>query len=191
MKRVSTIKITTVALSAVINMVGGQIALMLKLPVYLDMIGTIFTAAVLGPFYAIFPGLLSGLLAGISTDIYALYFLPVQIITGFMAGLIFRTKWMKNNRLVIGTFAVSIPGTFVSSMISAFLFGGVTSSGSSIIVMILRKIGFHDITSVFIVQIATDYLDRILAVAMVVFLVSILPKDIILRIKGTSYESIQ
>lgn len=191
MKQVSTMKITTVALSAVINMVGGQIALMLKLPVYLDMIGTIFTAAVLGPFYAIFPGLLSGLLAGISTDIYALYFLPVQIITGIMAGLIFKTNWMKNKRLVIGTFAVSIPGTLVSSMISAFLFGGVTSSGSSIIVMILRKIGFDEIASVFIVQIATDYLDRILAVAMVLFLVSILPKDIICRIKGTSYESIQ
>lgn len=191
MKRVSTIKITTIALSAVINMVGGQIALMLKLPVYLDMIGTIFTAAVLGPFYAIFPGLLSGLLAGISTDIYALYFLPVQIITGFMAGLIFRTKWMKNNRLVIGTFAVSIPGTFVSSMISAFLFGGVTSSGSSFIVMILRKIGFDEIASVFIVQIATDYLDRVLAIVIVLFLVSNLPNDIMGRIKGANYESIQ
>ena len=191
MKRVSTIKITTIALSAVINIVGAQIALMLKLPVYLDMIGTIFTAAILGPFYGIFPGLLSGLLTGISTDIFSLYFLPVQIITGIMAGLIFKTKWMKNKRVLFGAFLVSIPGTLVASMISAFLFGGVTSSGSSFIVMILRKIGFNEIASVFIVQIATDYLDRMIAVAIVLFLVSILPKDIIIRVKGTSYESIQ
>ncbi|WP_066713093.1 ECF transporter S component [Clostridium sp. Marseille-P299] len=191
MKRVSTIKITTIALSAVINIVGAQIALMLKLPVYLDMIGTIFTAAILGPFYGIFPGLLSGLLTGISTDIFSLYFLPVQIITGIMAGLIFKTKWMKNKRVLFGAFLVSIPGTLVASMISAFLFGGVTSSGSSLIVMILRKIGFNEIASVFIVQIATDYLDRMIAVAIVLFLVSILPKDIIIRVKGTSYESIQ
>lgn len=191
MKRVSTIKITTIALSVVINIVGAQIALMLKLPVYLDMIGTIFTAAILGPFYGIFPGLLSGLLTGISTDIFSLYFLPVQIITGIMAGLIFKTKWMKNKRVLFGAFLVSIPGTLVASMISAFLFGGVTSSGSSLIVMILRKIGFNEIASVFIVQIATDYLDRMIAVAIVLFLVSILPKDIIIRVKGTSYESIQ
>jgi energy-coupling factor transport system substrate-specific component len=190
MKRVSTIKITVIALSAVINIVGGQLALSLKLPVYLDMIGTIFAAKLLGPFYGMMPGLLSGFILGISIDPYALYFLPVQIITGFIAGLIFRTKWMKKGRTLFGTLAVTIPGTLVSSMIAAFLFGGFTSSGSSIIVMLLRKFGFHEVSSVFLVQIATDYLDRIITVSLVLFLAEVLPKEIIRKIRGTGYEQI-
>lgn len=191
MKRgVSTIKITIIALAAVINVVGGQFALSLKLPIYLDMIGTIFVAKLLGPFYGLLPGLLSGLILGISVDIYALYFLPVQIITGFIAGLIFRTKWMEKWRALFGTLAVTIPGTFVSSILAAFLFGGFTSSGSSIIVMLLRKFGFHEVSSVFMVQIATDYLDRIFTVSLVLFLIEALPKEIIMKIKGSGYEQI-
>ena len=40
-------KICVVALAICINLVGGQIALFLKLPIYLDSIGTVFIAAVL------------------------------------------------------------------------------------------------------------------------------------------------
>ena len=43
-------KICVVALAICINLVGGQIALFLKLPIYLDSIGTVFIAAVLEPY---------------------------------------------------------------------------------------------------------------------------------------------
>ena len=39
----------TAAMAAGLNVAGGQLALMLRLPVYLDSIGTIFTGAFLGP----------------------------------------------------------------------------------------------------------------------------------------------
>ena len=67
--RVSTYKICIVAFAICINLVGGQIALFLKLPIYLDSIGTVFVAAVLGPFYGMMPNLLSGLLKGKTVDI--------------------------------------------------------------------------------------------------------------------------
>lgn len=47
--RVSTYKICIVAFAICINLVGGQIALFLKLPIYLDSIGTVFIASTLGP----------------------------------------------------------------------------------------------------------------------------------------------
>ena len=49
--RVSTYKICIVAFAICINLVGGQIALFLKLPIYLDSIGTVFIASTLGPIY--------------------------------------------------------------------------------------------------------------------------------------------
>ena len=39
-----TLKLTTLALCGVINILGGTIALLLRLPVYLDSIGTVLSA---------------------------------------------------------------------------------------------------------------------------------------------------
>ena len=58
-EKISVQKICMVAFAICINFVGGQIALFLKLPIYLDSIGTVFVAAVLGPFYGMLP-LISG-----------------------------------------------------------------------------------------------------------------------------------
>ena len=43
-----TLKLTTLALCGVINILGGTIALLLRLPVYLDSIGTVLAAALFG-----------------------------------------------------------------------------------------------------------------------------------------------
>ena len=45
--KINVYQICLVALAVGINIVGGQIALFMKLPVYLDSIGTILTGAVL------------------------------------------------------------------------------------------------------------------------------------------------
>ena len=59
--KISVHKITLIALAIVINIVGSYIALVLHLPIYLDSMGTIMTAILLGPFYGLFPGVLSAL----------------------------------------------------------------------------------------------------------------------------------
>ncbi len=88
MRKFSTNKLCILALCSVINLIGGQIALLLRLPIYLDSFGTVFAAAVMGPFYGMIPGIVSNLIGGVTTDIYALYYLPVQMITGCMAGFV-------------------------------------------------------------------------------------------------------
>ena len=53
--KINVYQICLVALAVGINIVGGQIALFMKLPVYLDSIGTILTGAVLGPWFGMLP----------------------------------------------------------------------------------------------------------------------------------------
>ena len=89
-KKINILNICMVAMAVGINVVGGQIALALHLPVYLDSIGTVLIGALLGPFYGMLPNLLSGILMGMTTDIYSLYFAPVGMITGFLSGLVFQ-----------------------------------------------------------------------------------------------------
>ena len=95
--RVSTYKICIVAFAICINLAGGQLALLLKLPIYLDSIGTVFIASTLGPVYGMLPNVISGLFMGMTVDVYSLYYAPVGIILGLVTGLVYRKykpkKW--------------------------------------------------------------------------------------------------
>lgn len=70
---ISVRKMCVVALAIVLNVIGGQIALMLHLPIYLDSIGTIMIAMLYGPVYGMLPPLLYGLVMGFTLDIYSIF----------------------------------------------------------------------------------------------------------------------
>ncbi len=57
-----------IVISIAINMIGGQLASMVKLPIFLDSIGTLISAVLLGPVIGMLTGLLTNLLWGLLTD---------------------------------------------------------------------------------------------------------------------------
>lgn len=175
---ISVRKMCVIALAIVLNVIGGHIALLFHLPIYLDSIGTIMIAMLYGPVYGMLPPLLYGLVMGFSIDIYSLYYMPVGMILGLTTGLAARYFSMKGWRIIPGALMITIPGTIVSSIITAVLFGGITSSGSTIIVQLLNKAGLGLTASVFVVQIMTDYLDRILSLVLVAFLLRMIPREL-------------
>ena len=66
----SIFQICMIAFAVVMNIAGGQIALLLRLPIYLDSIGTLFISALYGPLLGMLPSFLSGLLMGMTSDIF-------------------------------------------------------------------------------------------------------------------------
>ena len=182
MRKFSTNKLCILALCAVINLIGAQIALLLRLPVYLDSLGTVFAAAMMGPLYGMIPGIISNLVGGVTTDIYALYYLPVQMITGGIAGLVFQKISFRDRKsfvkILLGAGIISIPGTVVSSSITAIVFGGVTSSGSTLLVQLLHHLGLGLTASVCVVQGLTDYADRAIVLALTVALLAVVPSSV-------------
>lgn len=182
MRKFSTNKLCLLALCSVINLIGGHIALLFRLPVYLDSLGTVFAAALMGPLSGMIPGIISNLIGGVTTDIYALYYLPVQMITGGIAGLLFqKISFHERKRLIkilLGAGIVSIPGTVISSSITAIVFGGITSSGSTLLVQLLHHLGLGLTVSVCIVQGLTDYADRAIVLALTVALLAVVPSSI-------------
>lgn len=166
MKKISTQAITIVAFGVALNYVGGTIALALRLPIYLDSIGTIFSAVFLGPAAGVSTGILSALLSGITTDLFALYYAPVQIVTGLCAGIFLKGN-LEKKKVPLLTAFVSVPGTLVASGITVYLFQGITSSGSSIIVQLLSGLGIPLGWCVILVQLGTDYFDRLLSIILI------------------------
>lgn len=178
--KISVHKITLIALAIVINIVGSYIALGFHLPIYLDSIGTIMTAILLGPFYGLFPGVLSALITGMTSDIYALYYMPVGVVLGIVTGLIFQKN--KTNKLFVKAFCISVPASLISACITATIFGGITSSGSTMLVQLLAKTPLGLTLSCLIVQFFTDYFDRLLSLWLVFSVIKKLPNPLIKKL---------
>jgi energy-coupling factor transport system substrate-specific component len=182
--KIGVFKICFLALAVCINLIGGQIALMFRLPIYLDSIGTMLIGALCGPLYGMLPNLLSGMIFGMTTDVYSLYYAPVGMIVGLMSGLVWKKRSAGAWWLPLAALGITIPGTLLSSTITALLFGGITSSGSTILVQLLAKTPLSMTASVFIVQIITDYVDRVISLILVIRLLNVLPESMKKQIEG-------
>lgn len=160
-------KITFMALCIAINSVSAWLAVVLKLPVYLDSIGTIMAGFSFGPAFGILTGIISAFANSIGDPI-AIYFMPTQIVVGFTAAYF---KFLKRDDIVSKLYlapAMSIPVAISSALIATYLFGTVTTAGSSYIVQALRAImDISDFAIVLGVQIITDYADKLLSILLV------------------------
>jgi len=165
-KRSSVQRQCLAALGAVLNVITAFVAMTLRLPIYLDSTGTVLISSLLGPKYGIVTGVLGSILSGLTFDIYSFYFAPVQILTALTASLVMHSHWGKGFQLVISGLAVALPTALVSAVITAFVFGGQTSSGSSYLVAFLHNLGLELTVSCFVVQILTEYLDKLVAMLL-------------------------
>ncbi|MDW8800837.1 ECF transporter S component [Clostridium sp. A1-XYC3] len=189
MKKISPFHIVIIALCANINIAGSFIALNLKLPVYLDTIGTILASFLMGTTYGVMVGIISSLVATIAFDPVSFFFTPAQIVIAIVSGVLYSKNILKGIWIPVGILAITVSGSLVASIIAAFAFGGITSSGSSYVVAILRSSGVNLFKSVFTVQIFTDILDKSIAVAAALLSLKWMPKQIILRLKRTNNPS--
>ena len=176
-KKINIRNLTLVSMAIALNVIGALVALGLRLPIYLDSIGTILIACLIGPKYAVMTGVCGSLVSGITFDTYSIYFAPVQISTGLLAGIMYNKGFLKGKKTPLGVFIFTLPTSIISACIAAFLFGGVTSSGSSYIVQILSHFNVPMVVGVFATQVITDYADKFIAVIIVTLVVSAMPKN--------------
>ena len=159
------LKLCITALCAALNIAGAFLALVLRLPIYLDSVVTILNAFILGPVFGPVTALISSTISYFTSDPFAIAFMPDGVITGIIAGLLFnRTSLFKRKKLPLGVLITTVPGTLYSACIAAYLFSGNTSSGSSILVQVFNKMGMDLVAAAFLVQFITDYADRFISV---------------------------
>lgn len=145
-----------------INIVVGQIVLVLRLPVFLDSIGTVLVGVMAGPWAGALTGALSNIIWGLAVAPDLLPWFPVAAAIGFTAGVLanlrlFRT-WPK---VVLTGFVVSLVAAVVGTPIAVYLFGGITGSGSSLITAFLLQTGRDLITAVLSTQFIVEPIDKI------------------------------
>ena len=154
----STRMLVLMAIGIALNMALGQLAGMLKLPIFLDSLGTVLVAVLCGPWIGGLTGLVTNLLWGLIQGPTAAFFAPVAAVIGIAAGLLarpglFRTPW---GAAVAGAI-IAVVLAFVAVPIRIYLFGGVTGSGADFLTAWLLQSG-RDLFSATLVTVVTSNL---------------------------------
>ncbi len=177
--KIDTKKMIMIALAVAINIVGSKIALFLHLPIFLDSIGTMLSAIALGPMAGGFTALVGGLINGALGDVYAIYFSISGVIMGVIAGLLFHNKNNSFPNVLWKCLVVTLPASAVSACIETFLFGGITSAAvTTFIVQVLSTTALKLFGGAFVTQAVTDYIDKLIAIVLVLASLKRLPKDL-------------
>lgn len=165
-----------------INIAIGQIVLALRLPVYLDSIGTVLVAALCGPWAGALTGAISNIIWGVALDPNALPWWPVALFIGLVAGLcanagLFKSWW----KVVVTGFLIALTAAVVGTPIGVYLYGGITASGSSFITAYLLQTGRGVVEAVFSTNFLVEPVDKITTAMLAFAIVQGLSKRFIAR----------
>lgn len=184
-KEVNATTIPLIAFGAALNIVVGQAVQLIKLPLYLDSIGTILIACVVGPFAGMLTGAFANLTLGLFFNYAFIFFIPVTLVIGAFSGLVARLGVFKRWYTAIPAGLLQgVLSAVASAPIAAFMFGGVTMGGTDFIVLYFRAIGKSIIQSAFLQGLAADPVDKAVSYLIVYFLLTRIPRSILIRLPG-------
>lgn len=161
-----------------INLIGGTLCSLLKLPLFLDTIGTILIACLSGPLVAAVCGLVTNIfLAMVANPVYLPYAI-VSILCGVVTGYMARAGFFKNKwRVVITWLACTVTNTISASLITFFVYGGATGINSSSVFTVVMIASIKEILiSVLSVSMLENLIDKGIVFLIVYALVSRVPQ---------------
>ncbi|MBI4427664.1 MAG: ECF transporter S component [Ignavibacteriales bacterium] len=176
-----------IGFSVALNLTVGQITGVLKIPVYLDSLGTVLTAVVSGPWAAVIAGCLSNLLAAALGNPTMMFFLPPMIAIGIFTGLVARAGWFRRSHLcVLGGVLQGLLAALLSAPISAHLFAGTTMGGADFLVVYFRSRDYSIFESVLFQGLLMDPVDKVITYLLVFSLLRGLPERLMNRFPGAA-----
>jgi len=173
----SNFKLVFSAVAIAINIVLGTVVGLLNIPLlFLDTVGTIFSAALFGPWYGAAVGGLTNVIQGILTNPKNIPFALVNIAVGIIVGLIAR-KWKFNivTSIVTGLI-LAVAAPLIGTPIATYVYGGITGDFNDVFFTWLVKSGQSVFTAAFIPRITSNIVDKIASCIIVSLLISKIPK---------------
>lgn len=115
-----------------ISVVGYQLSTILKLPVFVDQIGTMLVAMIAGPWVGLVTGLLANMVNGMINPV-SFGFAIVSMLLGLSCGYLSRWKFFTNiGGVIVGCAILNLVTVMSASVVTTFMFGGVTGAGTDL-----------------------------------------------------------
>lgn len=158
----TTRALVMIPVAIAINIAVGQLVLAVKVPLYLDSIGTVLVGVLVGPW----AGALTGFLANFVWTLTGLFpeavaWAGVAAIIGALAGAFRSGDWMRVWwKSIIAGLITGVIAAILSAPIAAYVFGGVTGSGTDALVAIFRAAGLDMLGANMAQGVVSDPLDK-------------------------------
>jgi energy-coupling factor transport system substrate-specific component len=175
------IAVLIIPIAVAVNVVGNQLALLLKLPLFLDTIGTILVSMLCGPWVGALAGGLTNVVTGITSPINFAY-IPVNILVGLATGFLSRARMFKVWwKWIISMILISLVSIISAAPITVLLFGGITDSGTALITATLMATG----TNIWVAVVGTDgvisVIDRIISYFICWLVIKVIPNRTLIK----------
>lgn len=160
-----------------LNLGIGFIVSALKLPFYLDSIGTILATFLAGPIAGIVTGLLSVIIGSIYTPTLWAYALTAVSVAVFTWAAM-RLRYLRTIvATIIGGLCLGIVTAIISAPVTTYLFGGVSLAGADAVTAFFSAMGQTLLNSVILGGLTTDPVDKLFTSLIVFILLKRIPKS--------------
>lgn len=187
MKKMNKLTIFLIPIGIAVNVVGGQLAVLLKLPVFLDSIGTFVVGALCGGG----PGVLVGLGCGLINAISLPTLLPYTIIGmlfGLLASFLARKGMFSSfGKAIVNGILVGLISTCIAVPITATLYGGFVGTGASVIVTTLMAAGWEVLPATFVSELSAEMIDKIICLIIIFFVLKAIPARFVVKLPNGKY----
>lgn len=177
----SMLAILIIPIAVAVNFVGGQLASLLKLPFYLDTIGTIFTGMLCGPWVGAVAGALTNVVTGIANPVN-FAFIPVNVVVGLVTGFLARANMFSNWwKWLISMILMALASIITAAPIVVYMFGGITGGGTSLIAATMMAAG----SDIWAAVIGSDgvftVIDRIISYFVSFMVIRVIPHKTLIK----------
>jgi len=167
-----------------INIAVGYVTQnVLRLPIYLDSIGTVLVGVLAGPLAGAATGFLANVIWGFTIGPSTITpFAIVAAVIGFLAGIVGARGWFSQRggatnwvRVALAGLAVGFVAAVVSAPIAYFVFGGTTGGGTDILVGFFRDVFNNILVATFAQGVVSDPLDKTISFLVTMVILSAVP----------------
>lgn len=184
----SMLALLIIPIAVAINFVGGQLVSLLKIPLYLDCIGTIMVAMLAGPWVGAIAGLVTNLILGIANPTflpYAIVSVVLGIVTGYCGRWNGFSVWWK---WIISMVLMALASLITAVPVTVVVYGGITASGTSLITAGLMATGQGIWGAVASTELIFTVIDRIISFVVVFLIIKVIPARTLIKFSlGENY----
>lgn len=168
METSKTKKLVFSSLGIAINIILGIVVGWLNIPLlFMDTLGTVFTAVILGPIWGAITGALTNLVLGVLNDPREIPFLLVNLSIGLIVGFIAKKKNFDLKTAIVTGLILSIVAPLIGTPIAVFVYDGLTGDFNDIFFTALKNSGQTIFSAAFIPRVASNLVDKIITCSIV------------------------
>lgn len=178
-----------IPLGIALNLVLGTLVHTLKLPIYVDAVGTILVTLLAGWRAGIVVGVGSFLIGGLLTNPVLPWFSGTQAAIAIYTHIVGRRGGFRTlPRSIASGVGLGMIAGVVSAPVIVYLFGGITGSGASLVVAFLLASGKSVLKSVLLSGLAAEPIDKTLQCLLARAVLRGLPSQLLTRFSGGSID---